>query len=225
MTQAEEDALDVDADHRMLRGDIGGHPWGRDKPRNRGGVNDRTPLLLQHDRQDVAQAEEDALDVDRDDLVERVLVMLGGVRPFAFDAGIVEEAVDRAIGVECCLHIGPHIGRFGDVRGDEMRLAALLPDDTGGSLAAGRIAINDNDFGAAFGESKRRGAADAVPGTSDQRATLPIKSGFLAFLRSICHSRGKRESRAVNTRSLVSGPPLPRGDANVIFGRSAGSIA
>ena len=147
------------------------------------------------------------------------------MRPFAFDPGIIEKAVDRAIGVERSLHVGPHIGGFGDVGRDEMRFTALLPDDPGGRRTARRVAIDDNDFGAAFGESKRRGAADAVPGTSDQRATLPIKSGFLAFLRSICHSPGKGESRAVNTRSLVSGPPLPRGDANVIFGRSAGSIA
>ena len=83
-----------------------------------------------------------------------VLVIFGGVRPFAFDAGIVEEAVDRAVGVERRLHIVLHLGRFGDVGGDEARLAALLADDAGGRLAARRIAVDDDDLGAALGESR-----------------------------------------------------------------------
>ena len=36
-----------------------------------------------------------------------------------------------------------------------MALAALLPDDAGRRLAAVSIAIDDNDFGARFGESQR----------------------------------------------------------------------
>jgi len=50
------------ADHRVLLGAIGGHARGRDQPRHRSGVDDRAPLLLQHNRQYVAQAEEDAPD-------------------------------------------------------------------------------------------------------------------------------------------------------------------
>ena len=87
-------------DHRVFGGDIGRHARRRHQPGDRGGVDDRAAFLLQHDRQHMAQAEKDALDVDRDDLVERLLVMFGGVRPFALDAGVVEKAVDRAMGVE-----------------------------------------------------------------------------------------------------------------------------
>ena len=144
------------ADHRVLRGDIGRHPGGRHETRDRGGVDDRAPLLLQHDRQYVAQAEEDALDVDADDRVEHVLVIFGGVRPFAFDAGVVEEAVDRAVGVERRLDVVPHLGRFGHVGGDEARLAALLADDPGGRLAGRRVAVDEHDLGAALGESRAR---------------------------------------------------------------------
>jgi hypothetical protein len=39
----------------------------------------------------VAQTQEHALDVDCDDLVERVLIVLGGMRSFALDPGIVEK--------------------------------------------------------------------------------------------------------------------------------------
>jgi len=94
--------------------------------------------------------------------------VLGGVRPFTFDAGIVEEAVDRAIGIECGFDISPHLGRFGDVGGNEMRLPALLPDNPGGRLAARRVAIDDDNLGTAPGKGKCRGAADAVSGAGDQ---------------------------------------------------------
>ena len=94
--------------------------------------------------------------------------MLGGVRPFTFDAGIVEEAVDRAIGIECGFDISPHLGRFGDVGGNELRLPALLPDNPGGRLAARRVAIDDDNLGTAPGKSKCRGAADAVSRAGDQ---------------------------------------------------------
>ena len=43
------------------------------------------------------------------------------------------------------------------------------PPYPGGRLAARRVAVNDDDLGAAFGEGERRGAANAVPGTGDQR--------------------------------------------------------
>jgi hypothetical protein len=84
------------------------------------------------------------------------------VRPFAFDPGIVEKGVDGTIGVERAFDIGPHLGRFGDVGGNKARLAALLPDDPGGGLAAGRIVIDDDDLGAALGEADS--AADPAAG-------------------------------------------------------------
>ena len=101
--------------------------------------------------------------------VEHRLVIFGGVRQFAFDAGIVEEAVDRAVGVERRLHIVLHLGRFGDVGGDEARLAALLADDAGGRLAAAASRSTTTTLAPRFGEGQRRGPADAVARAGDQR--------------------------------------------------------
>ena len=103
------------ADHGVLGGDIGRHAGRADQAGDRGGVDDRARLLLQHHRQHVAQAEEHALDVDADHLVEHRLVVLGGRRDLALDAGVVEEAVDAAVGVERRLHVGLHVGRLGDI--------------------------------------------------------------------------------------------------------------
>src|SRR5215472_14444794 len=69
-----------------------------------------------------------------------------------------------------------------------MSLAALLTDDPGGRLTAGRIAVHDDDLGAAFGEGECGGTADAVAGAGDQRdlagkiqihrVSLPLGSVF-----------------------------------------------
>ena len=59
-------------------------------------------LLAQHHRQHMAQAQEHAFDIDADDGVEHRLVVIDDRRHLAFDAGIVEEAVDPAISLERC---------------------------------------------------------------------------------------------------------------------------
>ena len=125
-----------EADHRVLGGDVGRDARRADEAGDRGRVDDGARLLLQHDRQHVAQPEEHALDVDADHLVEHRLVVLGERLELAFDAGIVEEAVDAAVGVERGLHVGLHLGRLGDVGGLRARLPALLLDGAGGALRA-----------------------------------------------------------------------------------------
>jgi hypothetical protein len=86
----------------------------------------------------MAQAEKHALDVYANDRVEHVLVIFGGRRDFAFDSGIVEKAVDSAVGVECGFDIAAHLGRFGDVGGDKVRRTLLTdyPDCRGAKMAA-----------------------------------------------------------------------------------------
>ena len=188
-------------DDGMLRCDIRRHAGRRDEPRDRGGVDDRALLLLQHDRQHMAQAEKDAFDVHREHLIEHRLVILGGVLDGAFDAGIVEEAVDLAVGVERRFHIGLHFGGFGDVGLDKPRLAALLADDAGGRLAAVGVAIDDDDLGAALRKGERRGAADAVAGASDQRdliGEIEIHRALPYFLPPIC--RVQAASAAIMSR-------------------------
>ena len=60
----------------------------------------------------------------------------------------------RAVGVERRLHVGLHIGGFGDVGSDELRLAALLRMMPAVRFAAGGVAIDDDHLGAALGESR-----------------------------------------------------------------------
>src|SRR5215472_2734586 len=156
-------------DDRMLRGDIGWHAGGRDEPRNRRGVDNRALLLLEHDGQHMPQPEKYAFDIDADDLIEHRLVILGGVFDAAFDAGIVEEAVDLAVSGDRFFDIVRNIGRFCDIRLYEARLAALLLDDAGRRLAARCVAVDDDDLGARFRESERGGAPDAVARAGDQR--------------------------------------------------------
>ena len=66
------------------------------------------------------------------------------------------------MGIERRLHIIPYLGRFGHIGGDKPCLTALLPDDPGGRLPGRRVAIDEDDFGAALREAERSGAADAV---------------------------------------------------------------
>ena len=118
--------------------------------------------------------------------VEHRLVVFGGRRDLALDAGVVEEAVDAAVGVERRLDVVLHVGRFGDVGGDETRLAALLPDDAGGRSPAGAVAVDDDDLGAAL---RRNASAVARPMPLPApviSATLPVKSmGFLQSCASV----------------------------------------
>jgi hypothetical protein len=66
--------------------------WQQQKHEKNDALNRRShPFLLQHDRQHMVQAQEHSLDVDADHRVEHVVVIFGGVRPFALDPGIVEK--------------------------------------------------------------------------------------------------------------------------------------
>jgi hypothetical protein len=116
----------------------------------------------------VAQAEKHTLNVDPDHRVEHVFVIFGGMRHLAFDPGIVEKAIDRAISVECRFDIAPHLGRFGDV-GDKVCRRTLLTDYPSGRLAGGTVPVDDDDLGAALGKGDRRGAADAAFLMCDRR--------------------------------------------------------
>src|SRR5439155_24686864 len=132
---------------------------------------------------------------------EHRLVIFGGVLDGAFDAGIVKEAVDLPIGVEGGLHIGLNVGGFGDIGSDDPRFAALLSDDAGGRLGAGGVAVDDDDLGAALGESHRGGAADAVAGAGDQRdlaGEIQFHRVLPYFLSPIC--RVQAASAAIISR-------------------------
>jgi tetratricopeptide (TPR) repeat protein len=101
--------------HPVLRRDIRRHAGTAEQRGSRGGIDDGTAALFQHDRQDVAHTEENTLEVDTDHLVEDRLVVFLCRCGLALDAGVVEEAVDRAIGIQRRLYVVLHVGGFCDV--------------------------------------------------------------------------------------------------------------
>src|SRR5262249_34477616 len=139
----------------------------------------------------------------------------------ALDAGIVEEAVDLAVGIKRGFHIAQHLGRFGDVGGTEPGIAALLPDDAGRRLAAGNVAVDDDDFGAALGKGERRRPTDPVAGAGDQRdlvGEIQWHAFLLRFPPSPPRKRGSRGKRW----SGRPGFPLTREWRELTSSRSAG---
>src|SRR5689334_14937571 len=153
----------------MLRCDIRRHPRAAEQCGGRGRVDDGATALLQHHRNDVAHTKEYALQIDGDDLIEHRFVVVLHRCGSALDAGIVEEAVDRTVGVQRRLYIGLHIGRFGDIRAHEACFAATLAYQFDTGLAVADIQVYHDDLGAAPGESNRGSTANAATATGDQR--------------------------------------------------------
>jgi len=159
----------------VLGGDIGRHARGRDQSGDRGGVHHRARFLLQQHRQDVPEAEEHALDVDADDLVEHRLVVIGGMGEAALDPGIVEKAVDLAVGRQRLLDVVGDIGGFGDVGGDELASppCCLTIPAVASPAAASRSTT------AIFAPALAKASAAARPMPPPPpviSATLPVKS-------------------------------------------------
>ena len=53
----------------------------------------------------MAHPKENTFQIDGDDLIEHILIIVLDRNNFAFDARVVEKAVDSPIGVEAGLHI------------------------------------------------------------------------------------------------------------------------
>jgi hypothetical protein len=78
-------------DHRVLRRHIGRHARRPDEAGDGSGVDHGAAALTDHLRQDVAQAEENALHVHADHGVEHRLVVLRGRASLAFDAALLKK--------------------------------------------------------------------------------------------------------------------------------------
>ena len=87
----------------------------------------------------------------------------------AFDAGVVEEAVDATIGVERFLHIGLHRGGLGHIGLDAGAGAAPLCHHIDRRLCRRRVGIHHHDLRATQREAERRRAAYAAATAGDQR--------------------------------------------------------
>src|SRR6516162_11233877 len=153
----------------MLGGDIGRHAGSTEQSGYRGGVDNGAVPLLQHHRQHMPHSEKYALQIDPNDCIENRLVIFLHRHDFALDAGIVEEAVDRIIGIERGLDVILHIDGFCDVGMDEASISATLTHKLGAGLAFSSIEINYHDLRAAPREAERGGAADTATAAGDQR--------------------------------------------------------
>ena len=148
------------------------------------------PTLTDHLRQDVAQAEEHALHIHIDHLVEHGLVVVGGRSDLAFDAGVVEEAVDPAELLDRGPHIGLHLFGPGDIGGHRDGFAAVLADDAGGRFGTRGVAVHHHHLRTVAGERRSRRAADPIAAAGDQRNLAgKIHLTSLRWPRSLASAR------------------------------------
>jgi len=89
------------------------------------------------------------LEIDGNDGIEVRFVVVLHRHDFAFDAGIVEEAVDRTMGIERSLDVILHIARFRDVGLDDASIAATLTHKFGARLDSGFVEIDHHYLGTA----------------------------------------------------------------------------
>ena len=109
-------------DHRVLAGAVDRDVGGADQPRDRGGIDDRALVLLQHHRQHVLHAQEYADHVDVEHPTKRLQRIFRDRRDVALDAGIVVENVDGAEFVDRRAHVIRDLVLAGDIGRDRKRL-------------------------------------------------------------------------------------------------------
>ena len=114
-------------------------------------------------------AEPHAGQVGRNNPVPVLLAALGGLLDIPLDTGVVQGAVQTAIGAHGLLDQGGHLRRLGDIGTNEPRRSAGRLDHTDRLLSAVLIHVGNNNPGAFSGKNHRRGAPNARAATSHQR--------------------------------------------------------
>src|SRR5208282_4735410 len=124
---------------------------------NAADIDDTAGLLRQHDRRYVLDAQQDAADIDREQLVDGRHVDLGDADHRRRHAGIVDQTIHTAKPFDSLIDHGLHIGLVGNVGPHEtdaeplfQRTALFLP------------ARGDNDFGSFLDEEFDDPFADAA---------------------------------------------------------------
>ncbi len=151
----------------MLGGDIGRHPRIGDHAGDRGGVHDRPAAGLQHLADLGLHAQEHPAQVDRHDLVEHLVWRIGQRLGRRQDAGVVEGAVQPAIGRDHGVHQRLHLLGRTHVSAAEEGLAAG-PVDQGHGLLGALVDVADSHPRALLGEGQGRRAAYARRPAGDQ---------------------------------------------------------
>jgi hypothetical protein len=130
----------------------------------------RSAAVLEHGRDLVLHPQPDALEVDRDDLVE-VLLRGSADRLLQLDAGVVVREVQAPERRDRPRDRGPAVGLDADVAGKELRVSPLLLDEPYGlhAVVAARLQIAHEDAGRALARQRDRGRPpDAARGARDQ---------------------------------------------------------
>ncbi len=148
---------------------------------DRGGVDDRAGSLRDHHARDRGLAEEDAAQVDREDAVEfRERIFVQG-EDRAFDACVVEEAVDAAEPGDRGVDIGLDFLRLRAVGAEGLGVGAGGAQLGGALLQPVADDVDEHQPRALFGEDLRGGEADGAGGAGDDdRAILVV--GHAAIL-------------------------------------------
>ena len=107
------------ADDPVLAGNVCGNPGEPDQAGDRRAVDDRAAALLLHLCDLVLHAQPHAFEVDRDDAVPVVLRAICGRRLLAFDACVVERAIDAAEGFDRAADRRTHVALLRHVAVDE----------------------------------------------------------------------------------------------------------
>ena len=191
----------------MFAGDVGRHARRAQQSGRGRGVDDGPATGLQQARNFVLHAQPHAREIHGDD---RCPIRLGVVRrggQYAFDAGVVERAIQPAVRPDHRVHHRLDLCHLRHVRLQTERLAARLADHADGFLGARPIHVRGRDLGAFAREYPRRGPSDARSRAGDQRNLA---------LRQICHAfPPSSESGAritENAGKTTSGPLDSRGE-------------
>src|SRR2546428_3228716 len=136
-----------------------------------GDVHDHAAAPGDHLARDALQAEEDALAVDPHDAVP---VLFGEIHDVgaARDAGVVDEDIDLAEGVDGLADHPVDALEVADVGPEGQALAAERADGVGRRLGGPLLEVDRYDVRAALRQGQRRRAADAARGTGDDRDTI-----------------------------------------------------
>src|SRR5215831_3498646 len=140
----------------------------------------------------VAKAQEYALDVHIDHLIEYGLLVFGDRNHLSFDASVIKEAIDATKCIERGPYVGLNLRRLGDIGHTKACLTALLLDGAGGALCAGGVLVHRQDLGPAGREGQRCCAPDSVTSTRNERYPAVELHGFPPekLLAVVCLHRG-----------------------------------
>ena len=128
---------------------------------HRGGIDDGTATVLEHQRQLVAHALPHALDVDVHDAVKHGFIAISQLAQLNLDTGVVKGAVQATKFRINAFNQAFHLSRIRHITGNEYRIAARRTNSFSYRLASRHINVRENNLGSCSGKRLCRCLADA----------------------------------------------------------------